>query len=201
MKNIKSLRVAHGFPDDLIINMDETPMYFDMPSSHTEHKKGHREVRIRSTGAEKRRLSVLLACIATGDMLPPIIFKGKRALKNVRIPRGVVVAVQPKAWNDSALMKVWVEKVLCRYTQKHHALLVWDTFTGHMTDEVAEELRKRNVTVATILGCCTSKVQLLDVSLNKPFKVICRNQWVEFMRQKVAQQEPDHIKPASKQQG
>ena len=39
VKNIKSLRVAHGFPDDLIINMDETPMYFDMPSSHTVHKK------------------------------------------------------------------------------------------------------------------------------------------------------------------
>ena len=70
-------------------------------------------------------------------MLPPmVIFKGKRALKNLHIPAGVVVAVQPKAWNDAALIKIRVQKVICRYTQKQHALLVWDTFSGHMTEDV-----------------------------------------------------------------
>ena len=182
--------------------MDEMPLYFDMPGSHTVHKKGHREVCIQSTGAEKRRLSIILACTAAGDMLPPmIIFKGKRALKNQRIPPGVVVSLQPKGWNDSTLTNEWIQKVLCRYTQKKHALLVWDTFTGHMTDEIAEELRKKNVTAATIPGGCTSKIQPLDVCLNKPFKVNCRNQWAEFMKQQVAQQDPgERIKPASKQQ-
>lgn len=111
--------------------MDETPLYFDMPRSHTVHKRGHREVRVRSTGAEKRRLTVILACTAAGDMLPPmIIFKGKRALKNLRIPAGVVVEVQQKGWNNSLLTLTWIQKVLCKYTKKQHALLVWDTFTG-----------------------------------------------------------------------
>ena len=63
--------------------MDETPLYLDMPGSTTVNKKGCREVRVRSTGAEKRHLTVILACTAAGDMLPPmVIFKGKRALKN-----------------------------------------------------------------------------------------------------------------------
>ena len=76
VENVKALREAHGFSDDMIINMDETPIYFDMPSSHTVSKKGVREVRVRSTGAEKRRLTVILACTAAGSMLPPmIIFK------------------------------------------------------------------------------------------------------------------------------
>ncbi len=191
MKNIRALREAHSFQDTMVINMDETPLYFDMPGSHSVHKKGAREVRIRSTGAEKRRLTVILTCTAAGDMLPPmVIFKGKRALKNLRIPPGVVVAVQPKAWNDASLTKVWIQKVLSRYTEKQHALLVWDTFTGHMTDDVSEELRRRNITVAMVPGGCTSKVQPLDVCLNKPFKSSCRNQWVEYMQQQVAQQEP-----------
>lgn len=54
---------------------------------------------------------------------------------------------------------------------------MWDTFTGHMTEEVQDELRKKNITVAMIPGGCTCKIQPLDVCLNKPFKCHCRAQW------------------------
>ena len=58
--------------------MDETPMYFDIVPSRTIVKKGVKEVRVRTTGAEKRRVTVVLACTASGKTLPPmIIFKGK----------------------------------------------------------------------------------------------------------------------------
>ena len=192
MKNVKKLREMHHFPDTMVINMDETPMHFDMPGSHTVHKKGCREVRIRSTGAEKCRLTVILACIAAGDILPPMaIFKRKRALKNLHIPAGFVVNVQPKGWNDSELTKVWIQKVLYQYTAKQYSLLVWDTFTGHMTEDVAEELQSKNISVAVIPGGCTSKIQPLDVSLNKPFKSNCRSQWVEYMQQEVANKQPE----------
>ena len=182
--------------------MDETPLYFDMPGSHMVHKKGKSKVGIQSTWAEKHRLRIILVCTAAGDMLPPmIIFKGKRALKNLRIPPGIVVLVQPKGWNDSTCTKEWIQKVLCRYTQKKHALLEWDTFSGHITNEIAKELRKKNVTAALIACGCTSNFQPIDVCLNIPLKVNCRNQWAEFMKQQVAQQDPgEHIKPASKQQ-
>ena len=104
-----------------------------MPGNTTVNKKGHREVRIRSMGAEKRRVTVILTCTAAGDMLPPmVIFKGKRALKKLRIPAGAVVTVQKKAWNDAELTRVWIQRVLCRYTKKQHTLLIWDTFTGHI---------------------------------------------------------------------
>ena len=109
--------------------MGETPVYFDMPASTSVNKKGCREVRIRSTGAKKRRFTVILACTVAGDMLPPmVIFKGKRALKTLRIPAGIVVRVQPKGWNDAELTKVWVQQVLHVYNsnKKKHAFLVWD---------------------------------------------------------------------------
>ena len=52
-----------------------------------------------------------------------------------------------------------------------------------------------------IPGGCTSKIQPLDVCLNKPFKNHCRTHWVEYMQQQVATQDPgEKIKPASKQQ-
>ena len=157
--------------------MDETPLYFDMPSS-------------------------ILACTAAGHMLPPmIIFKGKRVLKNLRIPPGVVVELQQKGWNDTSLMLVWIQKVLLRYTKKQHALIVWDTFTGHMTEEVAEKLQKSNITVVVIPGGCTSKIQPLDVCLNEPLKCYCRNQWMEYIQKQVATLEPgERPKTAAEQQ-
>ena len=69
-----------------------------------------------------------------------------------------------------------------------------------MTEDVAVELQK-NITIATIPGSCTSKIQPLDMCLNKPFKNNCHSQWVAFMQQQVAQQEPgERLKLASKQQ-
>lgn len=71
MENVKVMRETHKFSDEMIINMDET-----MPSSRTVSKKGLREVRIRSTGAEKCRLTVILTCTAAGIMLPPMKARG-----------------------------------------------------------------------------------------------------------------------------
>ena len=70
MKQVKQLRKAHSFSPELIINMDETPLYFDMPVSRTINNRGARQVRVKSTGAEKRRFTVILACTASGKMLP-----------------------------------------------------------------------------------------------------------------------------------
>lgn len=52
-------------------------MYFDIVPGKTIAKRGKKTVTIRTTGLEKRHITVVLGCTATGDFLPPmIIFKG-----------------------------------------------------------------------------------------------------------------------------
>ena len=59
-------------------NMDETPVYMDMLPRNTVNKKGEKQVIIKSTGHEKSRYTVVLAVMADGTKLPPmIIFKRK----------------------------------------------------------------------------------------------------------------------------
>ena len=82
---------------------------------------------------------------------------------------------------------------------ERHALLVWDTFSGHMTEDVSAILSRNNVTSAVIPGGCTSEVQPPDVCLNKPFKGLFRNKWMDYMQQVVSQDEASCIKPATKQ--
>ena len=129
-----------------------------------------------------------------------IIFKGKRELK-LKIPRGVVVKVQSKGWNDTTLAKIWLQKILPRHTKKRHALLVWDAFKDHLTDEVESVLQKSNITTAIIPGGCTSKVQPLDVYINKPFKGHFHAAWTSYMQDGVScLQNGERLKSPSKQQ-
>ena len=54
MQDVKALRECYKFPDHLIINMDETLIFFDMPRAQTIAKTGAREVRVRGTKGGKR---------------------------------------------------------------------------------------------------------------------------------------------------
>ena len=143
--------------------MDETPMYFDMVPTKTIDSVGAKTVRVRTTAGDKRHLTIVLACAASGDMLPPmIIFKGKREL-DFPGPKGWVVTVQEKGWVDERIMIRWIKEILIQHTEKDRTLLVLDIFCAHVTDGVKKLLRKSNVVSAVISGGCTSKVQPLDV--------------------------------------
>ena len=55
--------------NELIINMDETPVYFDMGANSTIEKLGKKEVVIRGTGAHKWCFTVTLICTTAEQML------------------------------------------------------------------------------------------------------------------------------------
>jgi hypothetical protein len=50
------------------------------------------------------------------------------------------------------------------------SLLVLDSFTAHKTDTVKQRFRSKKTNIAVIPGGLTSRLQPLDVSLNKSFK-------------------------------
>lgn len=61
------------------------------------------------------------------------------------------------------------------------ALLVWDMFRAHITDDVKEKAKNLNTDLSMIPGGLTSMLQPLDVCLNKPFKDRLRQIWTEWM--------------------
>ena len=52
-------------------NMDETPVWFDMPTSKTVDSVGAKTVLLKTTGHGKTRFTVVLACLADGTKLKP----------------------------------------------------------------------------------------------------------------------------------
>ena len=103
---------------------------------------------------------------------------------------------------DGTLMLRWVKEIYLNHTGGKKSLLVMDTFSAHCSDEIMNLLSKHHSSVALIPGGCTSKLQPLDVSLNKPFKQVCRQEFQTYCRSQLAtmSNSADRLKTASKQE-
>ena len=61
---VNRLRLEKSYELKNILNMDETPVWFDMASNFTINPKGEKTVHIYATGNEKNRFTVVLTCAA-----------------------------------------------------------------------------------------------------------------------------------------
>lgn len=199
-RNLLHIRENGDFQFDYIGNMDETPAYFDMVPSKTVDRKGKKSIKVRSTKSDKKRITVTLGCTATGKMLKPmIIFKGKTKRSINKVSEGnSIVAFQKKAWMDENIMKVWIKKIWRTYTKNNPSLLFLDSFSAHITPDIRSLFSECNTTVVVIPGGCTSILQPLDVSINKPFKVLLREFWESYMIEQ-SDRGVEEIKPPTKQ--
>ena len=65
------------------------------------------------------------------------------------------------------------------------ALLILDSFRAHTTEGIKDVFDEVETVTPVIPGGCTSKLQPLDVSVNKPFKAILRSCWIKFVHEAV----------------
>ena len=177
-------RKNHAYLLSNIGNMDETPLNFDVPHNKTVNIKGQKSISIKTTGHEKDHFTVVLACLADGTKLKPMIIFKRKTMPKEKFPKGVIIKVHPKGWMDETLVGEWLEEVWGARPgglRNAKSLLVWDQFRAHLCDSVKQKLSQQNTRQAVIPGGCTSLLQPLDVSLNKPFKNGIRKRWTEWM--------------------
>ena len=177
-------RKEHSYPLHLIANMDETPLTFDMPPNRTINNMGEKTIKIRTTGNEKNRVTVVLACCGDGSKIKPMVIFKRKTIPKINNQHGVVVSAQQKGWMDSEQMKVWIQKAWRRRLDglgRRKSLLVYDAFEAHVTDTVKAAFKRENTDLAVIPGGLTSILQPLDVSLNKPFKDGVKKRWMQWM--------------------
>ncbi len=95
------------------------------------------------------------------------------------------------------MMLEWIDLVWEPATEGQRAMLVLDSFSAHITPAVKQKLKSINTVPLVIPGGCTSKIQPLDVSLNKPFKSYVRKYWSDFVLQQATNLQK--LKPPTKQ--
>ncbi|CAG8774151.1 2047_t:CDS:2, partial [Cetraspora pellucida] len=141
--------------------MNKTALAFNMTNNTTIETKGTKTIAIASTGHKNSNFTVVLACLADGTKLSSvIIFK----LVNVpceEFPDSVVVHANPSGWMNENEM----------FGNNLRSLLILDSFTDHKTDLIKCYFCEKHTDLALIPNSLTPRLQPLDVSLNKSFKV------------------------------
>ena len=149
--------------------MDETPMNFDMPPSHTVNPVGEKTVLIKTTGNENSRFAVVLACLSRwhqaeaddGTKLKLMIIFKRKTMPMEDIPPGVFVHVHKMGWMEERGMLLWIEKVWeSRPGQLlgKKSCLVYDMFKTHLMDSIKSRLQEGNTDVAIIPGSLTCQL-------------------------------------------
>ena len=154
-----------------------------MDDGYTYNQKGAKEVWTQSgsSGLNKRQCTVQLTVFADGKarVRPTIIFRGTgRRIKKSEsslYDKRVCVMWQRNAWCDEVVMKEWISSewnnpfLNPQTPGSSGKLLVADVHKAQQTDGVKEALSRRKTKLKNVPPGCTSRVQILDVSVNKPF--------------------------------
>uniref|UniRef100_A0A3Q2X9R6 Pogo transposable element derived with KRAB domain n=2 Tax=Hippocampus comes TaxID=109280 RepID=A0A3Q2X9R6_HIPCM len=181
-----NLTERHSYPLDQIGYADQTPVFFDMPTLVTVHKKGEKSVPgiIKSTGNEKSCVTVMLSCLADGTKLPPYVVLKRKTVPKEAMPAGIIIRAQEKGWMETKLVVDWLKVVWGRRhggLRKQRNMLILDAFSGLLSDPVKKQVKAMNGDLVIIPGGMTSQLQVLDVVVNKPFKDNLRKKYTEWL--------------------
>lgn len=143
-----------NLPPELVVNIDETDLPFDIPANVTLARRGRKSIDVAGNGSSNRA-TALLAVTLTGEKLPMfLIFKAKRGARVHKevtgrdlvqrgYPENVVISVQQNAWMDTTLMKEWIDRVWepwLRARSATYSYLIMDCFSAHLEASVLQKL-------------------------------------------------------------
>ena len=174
-----------------VLNMDQTPIFFDMSSGRTLSQTGERTVNGRTSSSSTLRVTVAVTLTASGEMLKNlIVFKGKPGARiETRefptFPDQNLYVCQERAWMDERVMRIWVRLVLKPHIEQApegvQPIILLDSYRCHMMASIVNAIQDLGVRIENIPGGCTGLCQPVDIGIGKPLKARARQLWEEWM--------------------
>lgn len=196
----KTIVEMEEIPHDLVINWDQTGIHYIPVSSWTMEKEGAKRVEITAVD-DKRQITAVFGGSLTGDFLPiQLIYQGttKRCLPTVEFLRDWQVTFSHNHWANEETMIDYLQKILIPYVDNkrkllklrdnYPALVLFDHFSGQMTESVLKLLDENHIHRVVIPANCTDRLQPLDVSVNKAAKEFLRRKLHDWYAQKICTQ-------------
>lgn len=171
----------------LIINMDQTGVRLVPAATHTYETAGSSAVCVVGKD-DKRQITACVASAMNGSMLPlQLVFEGKTSAclpEHTPTSRAAQVHLtfSPNHWSSLTTMKQFVSEVIMPYATRcidshqlradENIILVLDVWAVHKSAEFRQYLKEQHprIHLVYVPANCTSKLQVADVALQKPFK-------------------------------
>ena len=130
---------------------------------------------------DKRQITAVFAWSLIGDFLPvQLVYKGTttKCLPSVSFPPKWHITATHNHWCNKDTMVEYISKIIFPYLQEkkvtlklpptYPSLVIFDEFSGHVTNGVLSLLKANNIFYVIVPPNCTDTLQPLDVSINKP---------------------------------
>ena len=178
---------VHKVHPSLIVNMDQTGVHLAPADSRTFAPTGSKEVKVIAAD-DKRQITACVASSLDGDLLPlQLIFTGTTKLCEPKptaesTAAHVHITHSDNHWSSQETMKQWVTELLLPYSERRiqehnlprdsHIILLLDVWSVHKSQEFRDYLSSTypHIHLVFVPANCTSKLQVADVVLQRPFK-------------------------------
>jgi len=204
-KRIAAHMEMHTVHPSLVINLDQTGVKLVPSSAWTYEKRNSSSVAV--VGAEdKRQITACIASSLSGELLPlQLIFEGKteRSLPErtaASIASLCHLTFSDNHWSSQKTMQQYVSEIVMPYAEtcirKHrlhadaHIILVLDVWSVHKSEEFRLFLRTHHPRIHLVFvpANCTSKLQVADVALQRPFKHAITRRFNEWAVRQIQEQ-------------
>ena len=164
----------HNYPDDFIINVDETSWRLLNNRMVTITKRGSDGVQCFFDGGEKDCLTVICGITRSGKKLPPwVICKGKtprcmnKFLKSVILRQyhqqeALFISFSETGWTTNDLAIRYLKWLKNEYAKGNPVFLIWDCYASHRSEETKRQAQLLHVQLEFVPAGQTGKYQPLD---------------------------------------
>jgi len=157
-----------------IYNCDETGVSVVHKRGKVVAEMGRHKV-YAATSAEKGKTHTVLTCAsASGHILPPMMVFPRKQIPPAKIREGAVAqtlfANSVNGWISSDLFFQWFEFFLANIPPTRPMLLIMDGHGSHISIELIELARSKDIYLLCLPSHTTHVLQPLDVGVFKSFK-------------------------------
>ncbi|KAL7631869.1 UNVERIFIED_CONTAM: hypothetical protein RMT77_017830 [Armadillidium vulgare] len=194
-KNIKNPFLTYSFYDllekDLTIlnifnrpeciwNLDESGFPLDPANTETISLKGQQIVKLLA-GSGHENITILAACNAAGQALPPLIVYSSQVSDLTQIPvdwlgdNGFALpdtcyGLSKSGWMTAAVFESWFTIFAGKTKPNRPLLLILDGHISHFSSNTITKAKAENISIVKLPSHTTSRLQPLDISVFEPLK-------------------------------
>ncbi|NXX97446.1 POGZ protein, partial [Centropus bengalensis] len=169
---------TQDLPLSMIAAIDEISLFLDVEVLSSDDRK---ENALQTVGTGEPWCDVILTILADGSVLPTLVFFRGRVQQPANVPESIVLEAKENGYGDDEVMELWASRVWQRHTQCQNSkgMLVLDCHRTHLSEEVLSLLSASSTLPAVVPAGCSSKIQPLDVCINRTVKNFLHKKWKE----------------------
>ncbi|NWH76194.1 POGZ protein, partial [Piaya cayana] len=169
---------TQDLPLSMIAAIDEISLFLDMEVLSSDDRK---ENALQTVGTGEPWCDVVLTILADGSVLPTLVFYRGRVQQPANVPESIMLEAKESGYSDDEVVELWSSRVWQKHTecQNSKGMLVLDCHRTHLSEEVLSVLSTSSTLPAVVPAGCSSKIQPLDVCINRTVKNFLHKKWKE----------------------